>query len=302
MLRFISFRRWHLRYRKYKRARKAAIRYDQSKISFANSVGGGIWRRFFVRAIEWGTGKHKLLARFRRFERFGMPYGHKFWRNAFRLARINLLTPAEQIKKIPKTGPLVIVSNHPFGLIDGMILCNLIGEVRRDYKILSRWFLAELKEVEDLLIPVSFRHDEDSLEKNLEMRRKCMEHLKNNGVIMLFPAGMVACANRPFGKAIEHPWNPFTAKMIRRSRATVIPIFFPGQNSIWFHIGSLISPILRQSLMIHEVVKCFDRPQKPVIGDPITPETIAKEMPRNATSFTDMLRKHTLALGDTSNF
>jgi putative hemolysin len=123
-----------------------------------------------------------------------------------------------------------------------------------------------------------------------------MEHLKNGGVVALFPSGVVMTSDDWFGPAVEREWNVFTAKMIRRSGATVVPIFFPGSNSRMYQIANQISPILRQGLLLHEIVKSCNKPQAPVVGKPLTDMQMAL-LDDDPRGFLAWLREHTLALG-----
>lgn len=129
----------------------------------------------------------------------------------------------------------------------------------------------------------------------LEMRSRAMGHLAEGGLIALFPSGVVATSDSMFGPVKEAEWNVFTAKMIRRSGATVVPLFFPGANSRWYQVANRISPVLRQGLLLHEVVHAFDKAQKPVIGHPISPEECA-ERSLDPRAFMAWLRQHTLNL------
>ena len=219
----------------------------------------------------------------------------RFWKDALDVMGIELQTPQAQLDRIPKTGPVIVVANHPHGLVDGMVLAETIGRVRTDYKILTRSLLTGVNAIDQFMIPVPFPHEEDALQQNLEMRRKAMEHLKNAGVIVLFPSGVVATAETWFGPAIEQEWNPFTAKMIQRSGATVVPIFFPGRNSRAYQIANQISPTLRQGLLIYEVRHAHYKPQAPVVGEPFDPEEI-KQWSSNPRGFVAWLREQTLAL------
>jgi len=145
------------------------------------------------------------------------------------------------------------------------------------------------------MIPVPFPHEEDALQQNLEMRRKSMEHLKEGGVIVLFPSGVVATSETWFGPVVEKDWNPFTAKMIQRSGATVVPIYFPGRNSRTYQIANQVSSTLRQGLLIHEVRHALYKPQAPVVGEPFDPEEI-KQWSSNPRGLVAWLREQTLAL------
>ncbi|SFE46012.1 lysophospholipid acyltransferase family protein [Roseivivax sediminis] len=269
--------------------------YDKRKLSYAGTFDSA-WKRGTIRTMEWATGKLPLLRMVRRFERIGPAEGQAFWAQALSIMGITLETPEEQIARIPREGPVVLVANHPHGLVDGMVLAELIGRVRRDYKILTRSLLTGVKEVERFMIPVPFPHEAEARALGLEMRRRAMAHLGDGGLIALFPSGVVAASDRWFGPAEEAPWNPFTANLIQRSGATVLPVHFPGQNSRAYQIANKLSATLRQGLLIHEVVHACRRPQAPIIGAPIAPEEIAA-FDGSGRDLVAWLRRRTLALG-----
>ncbi|MGP6087589.1 lysophospholipid acyltransferase family protein [Antarctobacter jejuensis] len=275
-------------------ASKTPAPYDKRQVSYANTFTNP-WKSTAIRTLEWLTGKIPLLRMVRRFERMGPVEGQAFWSQALGIMGIDIQTPPEQIARIPAKGPVIIVANHPHGLVDGMVLAELIGRVRTDYRILTRSLLTGVKEVEPFLIPVPFPHEEDAREQSLEMRARAMDHLKAGGVIVLFPSGVVASSETWWGEAQEAGWNPFTAKMIQRSGATVVPIFFPGQNSRAYQIANQVSATVRQGLLIHEVVHACRRPQKPVVGEPISPEEV-KAFKGGQREFVAWLREVTLGL------
>ncbi|WP_299929790.1 lysophospholipid acyltransferase family protein [uncultured Pelagimonas sp.] len=272
------------------------VPYDKRKISYANTFTNP-WKANVIRVMEWLTGKIPLIRIVRRFEKQGMVEGQAFWPRALGVMGIELQTPLAQINNIPQEGPVVIVANHPHGLVDGMVLAHLIGHVRTDYKILTRSLLTGVEEIDPFMIPVPFPHEENARQQSLAMRAKAMDHLKGNGVIVLFPSGVVASSETLFGPAIEAGWNPFTAKMVQRSGATVVPIYFPGQNSRVYQIANKVSPTIRQGLLIHEVVHACNRPQKPIVGAPILPDEI-KAFEGGQREFVAWLRERTLALKD----
>jgi len=269
-------------------------RYDSRRLSYAGTFTNPFQAKT-IQTMEFLTGKLTLLSRIRKFENMGVPFGQGFWKQALEVMKIDLLTPPQEIANIPKEGPLVITANHPHGLVDGMVLAELVGRVRTDYKILTRSLLTGVGEIEQFMIPVPFSHEEDALKKNLEMRKEAMNHLKDGGVIVLFPSGVVATSETMFGPAVEAEWNPFTAKMIQRSGAQVVPIYFPGQNSRWYQMANRISPVLRQGLLLHEVVHALNKPQWPRVGKAISPEDVAK-WSSNPRGFMAWLREQTLAL------
>ena len=269
--------------------------YDRRRLSYASTFTNPS-QRVTIQTIEHLTGKLRLLRKIRRFETMGVPHGQAFWKQALDVMGIELQTPQEQIDRIPKDGPLIITSNHPHGLVDGMVLAELIGRVRTDYKILTRSLLTGITEIDQFMIPVPFPHEEDALEKNLVMRKDAMNHLKGGGVVILFPSGVVGASKTAFGPVVEEQWNPFTAKMIQRSQAKVLPVYFPGGNSRWYQVANQISPTLRQSLLLFEVVKALNKPQTPVVGQLIDRPEI-KDWADNPRGFVSWLRDETLKLG-----
>jgi hypothetical protein len=99
-----------------------------------------------------------------------------------------------------------------------------------------------------------------------------------------------------FGSVVEKEWNPFTSKMIQRSKAQVLPIFFPGSNSRWYQIANQLSETLRQGLLLYEIAHAMNKPQAPIVGTLINRETIS-EWSHNPRGFMTWLRSETLALG-----
>jgi len=269
--------------------------YDRRSLSYASTFDDP-WKSTLIRAIEMVTGKVTILRLIKEFERKGAPRGQAFWRACLDVMGIELTTPQAQLDRIPKEGPVIVVANHPHGMVDGMIFADLIGRVRPDYRILTRSLLTSLDEVAgSYMIPVPFPHDQDAQRKGVEMRAKAMAHLKEGGVVALFPSGVVAHSESWWGPAIEAEWNVFTAKMIRRSGATVVPMRFPGANSRIYQIANQISPILRQALLLHEIVYSLNKPQGPIVGHPLPKEEVDAwaDDPRG---FMAWLREHTLSL------
>ncbi|MEM8803286.1 MAG: lysophospholipid acyltransferase family protein [Pseudomonadota bacterium] len=271
------------------------IPYDKRRLSYANTFPNPA-KRAVIQTMEWLTGKPRLLRLIRRFESQGVETGQGFWSHALDVMGISLQTPGDEIARIPAEGPVIIVANHPHGLVDGMVLAELIGRVRTDYKILTRSLLTGIPEIEQFMIPVPFPHEEDAIQKSLAMRKTAMAHLASGGVVVLFPSGVVASSDTWWGPAIERDWNPFTAKMILKSGASVVPIRFPGANSRAYQIADKVSATCRQGLLLHEVVHALNRAQRPHVGLPFDPLEIAERgaAPRELMAW---MRETTLALG-----
>jgi len=272
-----------------------ANKYDMRRLSYAGTFTNPL-KVFAIRAIEWTTAKVKLLQMIRSFEKSGAPVGVTFWSKAVAHMGIRIDTPPEEIARIPKTGAVVVVANHPHGLVDGMIMGELVSRVRPDFRILTRSLLTGIPEIEEFMIPVPFPHEENSRELGLQMRDLTMTHLAEGGVVILFPAGKVACSETWFGPAIEAEWNVFTHKMITKSGALILPIHFTGQNSRAYQIANKRAATLRQGLLLYEIRRALFKPQRPHVGMPISADELEK-WKGNPRGFLAWLREHTLSLG-----
>jgi len=249
-----------------------------------------------IRLIEWLTAKIQLLSLIRSFEKSGAPFGAPFWPKAIRHMGIRIDTPAEEIARIPATGPVVVVANHPSGLVDGMVMAEMVTRVRSDFRILTRSLLTGIPEVEEFMIAVPFPHEDNARELSLKMRDDTMAHLKSGGLIIIFPAGKVAMSEGWLGPAVEAEWNVFTHKIVKSTGATIVPMRFPGQNSRMFQIANQLSDTLRQGLLLYEIKRSLFKPQRPHVGEPI-PASELKNWEGNPRGFLAWLREHTLSLG-----
>ena len=176
-----------------------------------------------------------------------------------------------RLARIPRTGPVVIVANHPYGVLDGIVLSWLVQQVRGDFFVLTNAVLLRAPEVRDFVLPVDFAPTPEATQTNLESRAKARDHLAKGGCIVVFPAGGVSTAPDRLGRrpAIDAPWQPFTAQMIQRAKATVVPVCFSGQNSRLFQIASHLSLTFRLSLIFREVRNRIGTSLPVAIGEPI---------------------------------
>lgn len=270
--------------------------YDMRRLSYAGTFKNP-FKAGSIRAIEWLTAKYTLLKLIRDFERKGAPFGSPFWPAAIAHMGIRIDTPPDEVARIPATGPVVVVANHPSGVVDGMIMAEIVNRVRSDFKILTRSLLTGIPEVEQFMIPVPFPHEDNARELGLQMREETMAHLKAGGVVILFPAGRVAHSETLFGPAIEGEWNVFTHKMVRASGATIVPMKFEGQNSRAYMIANLLSATVRQGLLLHEIKRGLHKPSRPYVGEPLS-SSLLKQWDGNPRGFLAWLRAHTLALSE----
>lgn len=253
-------------------------------------------KRALIRAIEKFTGQPRLKQLYLENQRNPVE-GESFFGASVRQLRLDVRYDAAQLAKIPTTGPCIIVANHPYGVLDGVTIGWIIEKVRRDFVILTNAVLLHAPETKGYLLPVDFAETEEAIKTNLETRAAARKHLDSGGCVIVFPAGGVSTSPDKLGRkpAIDAPWQPFTAQLIQRSKAAVVPIFFGGQNSRIFQIASHLHLTLRLSLIFKEVHDRIGSTLDVVIGDPIDRDQLLVSSDRKAI-VADLMNR-TYALG-----
>jgi putative hemolysin len=246
-----------------------------------------------VRLIEWATGQPRIRRMYEDYTKRGRP-PELFWHDAIAALQLDLRLNRRPVDVIPARGPLMVVANHPFGVVDGIILCWLVAQGRPDYQIMTHRVLHQAPEVRPRILPVDFSGTEAATMNNLRSRRRARELLDDDGALLVFPGGGVAAAPKTFGRAVDRPWGTLAAKLAVATSAPVLPVFFHGQNSRWFQAASNIHQTLRYALLFHEVHNKIGRRIDVTIGDVIAPERVRALGDRNAV--TDFLRQATHGL------
>jgi len=250
-------------------------------------------KRLVIAAIERLTGQPRLKRMYLHY-RANPISGESFWEAAVRYLKLHVAYDQERFAKIPTSGPVVFVANHPFGVLDGIVLSYLVSKVRPDFKILTNSVLYRAPEIRPYLLPIDFTETRDAMATNLRSRAEARAILKSGGVIASFPGGTVSTAPKPFGQAIDPDWKPFTARLIMEAKATVIPVHFPGQNSRLFQIASHVSATLRLSLLFKEVARRIGSDMPVVLGEPLPYADLQHITDRR--DLADHLRRITYAL------
>lgn len=198
-----------------------------------------------------------------------------FFADALKHGNIDLDYSTTQLAKVPASGPVVFVANHPFGIIDGIGLCNLALKCRGNFQILIHAILCQDRDLQPHFLPIDFTAHPDSRRANIHTKRAALQSLQDGVPVLIFPSGVISTANKfGFGEVIDPPWTTFAAKLIQQSGATVIPCYFHGRNSRLFQIASHIADPLRMALLLHEIVNKFDTRVRISIGDPIPPDEV----------------------------
>jgi putative hemolysin len=253
-------------------------------------------KKLFIRIIERITGQPYLKYLYENNRANPQP-GEDFWDAAIRKLELKLRYNEEALAQWPRTGPLVVVANHPFGVLDGLIICHLVSRVRKDFRVLTNAVLLRAEEVRTFLLPVDFAETEEALKTNLKTRAEAKNHLMKGGCLVVFPAGGVSTTPTIWHKrAIDTEWKNLTARLIAQSKAPVAPVYFAGQNSRLFQLASHISMTLRLSLLFKEVHDRIGSEVHIRLGDLIPYERIAGINDRQ--SVMDALKDITYSLGD----
>ena len=167
--------------------------------------------------------------------------------------QVQLQLPAFDIDNIPATGPVVITSNHPYGGLDGLMAMAVIGQRRRDLRLLANPDLAQLDGLGSLMIPVDPFGGTQSKRANIAGMRKAVRHLQEGGALLVFPAGEVSHLHLRTLSVADSVWSTTAARLIRMSEAPVVPMYFGGSNSALFQVAGMLHPRLRTLLLPHEL-------------------------------------------------
>src|SRR5215468_1534889 len=231
----------------------------ESKILTYASPQDPWWRRCAMRTIEDLSGRRRLLPIYRSWRTEVAGKSPHMMSDLIDMIGTRLVINAGNSHAppwpvaVPPEMPLVIVANHPFGIGDGIAILALAEQLGRPYRILVHSAFLKVPEIRDLALPIDFSESREAIKTNLESRNAARRLLQDGVTIVVFPAGGVATAEHPAGKAEELPWKTFTARLIQLAQAAVLPVYFEGQNSPLFHFVSRYSLTFRLALMVSEL-------------------------------------------------
>jgi putative hemolysin len=208
--------------------------------------------RTTIRFIELMAGRNYFVPLYRRWRDEVIPSGGPIMPAVFELCDVELDITGAWPQKIDPASPLVIIANHPFGILDGFAALHIAESLGRPFKVLINKDLLKVPEIRPYSLPVDFSETREAVVANIKMRNEALRLLKEGTTIVVFPSGGVATAPDIGGKAVDLPWKTFTARMILAARAQVLPMYFEGQCRPLFHFVSRYSLTLRLSLIIAE--------------------------------------------------
>lgn len=265
-------------------------------ISYAHSAQTRAGRAL-IRLKENATGRVGLIRRAIGYEE-DVEKGQDFWEVMVQRYGLSLEVTKGNIRNIPCDGPLILVANHPYGILDGLMMGHMLAAIRDDFKILAHHVFRKAKELNRAILPISFDESKEAVMLNLSTRKTALNYLFQGGAIGIFPGGTVSTAVPPFSRPMDPGWRSFTARMITKSNARIVPIYFDGHTSRMFQIASHLHSTLRMGLLIKEFRNRVDLPVSVSIGEPISAQDIQRNNESSKTLM-DFLRQKTYELSPT---
>src|SRR5215469_4368471 len=188
--------------------------------------------------------------------------------------RIGLRVDEADRSRIPATGPVVVVANHPYGVLDGAVLALLLSRVRPDVRVLTNSLLGDIPELERHCIFVDPFQTDRSIESNRTAVRQALAWLRRGGMLAIFPAGEVSHWQMPAAQVADPAWNHTAVRLIRRTGASAVPVYFCGQNGVGFQILGMIHPTLRSAFLLQEFLQQEGKSIEVRVGSEISCEAL----------------------------
>jgi putative hemolysin len=190
--------------------------------------------------------------------------------------RIDLRVSEKDLTRIPRSGPALVVANHPFGILDGAVLGALLLRIRPDVRIVTNYLVAAIEELEELCIHVDPFARASSRGANIAGLRRAVNHLKAGGMLAMFPSGEVSHWHFRHGEVTDPEWNPTAARLARLAGAPVVPVLFGGRNSVRFQLMGVVHPKLRTLQLPRELLNKSGKQVGLRVGTPVSKERLRR--------------------------
>jgi putative hemolysin len=226
-----------------------------------------------------------------------------FIENVLNDTRITYILSNHDKLKIPSQGPFIIVANHPYGGLDGMILLHALLKIRPDLKVMGNFLLQRLEPIANHVIAVNPFEEQFGKKQNISGIKQCIGHIESGHPVVIFPAGEVSSYQQNFNGITDKKWNKSIIKLMMNAKVPIVPVYFHGNNSPMFHWLGMIHPILRTVKIPSELLNKKNKTIVMRIGTPV--QISEQKMFPDISKFGRYLRAKTYALGtttDVSNF
>ncbi len=234
----------------------------------------GFKSKMMRHVVECAAGLHKLDKII--IDGRKVPEGPCFSDRVLMGMNVEVSVSDEDRKKIPTEGAVIVVANHPFGGLEGVVLMSLLDSVRPDYKVMANFFLCMIPELRDRFIPVDPFGTDSAVKKNVKPLLDTMRWLKAGHILGVFPSGEVSSVDLKSGRVRDPVWSESVAALARKSGATVVPLFFSGHNPAYFQLAGLVHPRLRTVMLPSMMARQRHSTIEVSIGAPIPPSEMSK--------------------------
>lgn len=196
--------------------------------------------------------------------------GKDFFDSFVRERGLKYIVFEEDLARIPKTGPFILVSNHPLGAIDGILMTKILTEIRPDFKIMGNFLLEKIEPMKPYVISVNPFENRKELKSSSSGMRGSLKHLEEGGCIGIFPAGEVSNRNNEFSEIMDKKWEKPALKLIKMAKVPVVPMYFHAKNSRLFYQLAKLHPDLQTLLLPSEMMHKREKPIRVRLGKPVS--------------------------------
>jgi putative hemolysin len=243
--------------------------------------------------LGWLSGLNRLDQLYARMPECGDET--EFLRQVFQLFDIRYQVMEGELANIPRQGPVLVVANHPYGGLDGMIMAAILKSIRPDVKIMANYLLQGIPELGELFISVDPFAGEHAVRRNIRPLREAIRWVESGGVLVLFPAGEVSHVRTRHRTITDPKWSRTLARIVRATRVSVVPAFFHGHNSRLFYFLGVVHPLLRTLQLPRELINKSRRTIQVSFGEPISFDSLKDDSDEDLV---DHLRLRTYQLSD----
>ncbi|MFP4025401.1 MAG: GNAT family N-acyltransferase [Thiohalospira sp.] len=263
---------------------------DISKVIHLDKLGGEVVAKLLMQILKFNK-VNKIYSKTRDKE------GIEFVNSVINHLGINFEVSNDDLRRIPEDKPFIVIANHPFGGVDAIILLKIFAELRPDFKALANFLLQKIDPLKDVIFPVNPFETHKDAKSSFTGIKNALLHLEEGKCLGIFPAGEVSSYQPDSGIIQDREWQPSILKFIKKARVPIVPVYFQGTNSRFFHMLGQIHPLLRTAKLPSELFNKKNKTIKIRIGNPIP----VKEQDdfSEITHYGRYLRARTYALGTT---